>query len=228
MSRLSSEVSASLMCMDFLRLDEELQTLLAAGITRLHLDFGDGHFVPNLILGIEALQLVGHRTGFRVESHLMIDEPCRMLQLFSRVSRHIIFHVEATSDPVECIRRIRAEGGSPGVAIKPATPAASLIPILDRVDSVLVMTVEPGFAGNPFIPDMIGKVKQLRGELDTRNPYADLVVDGAINERTIPLLSTAGANVFVGGSSGLFTGGDLARQAHQMTSLVHRARCMAQ
>ena len=218
------EVSASVMCMDFARLDEQLDSLHAAGVTRLHLDFGDGHFVPNFILGAEVFQLLKHRPDFRLETHLMIEDPCSFLHLFTRGSDIILFHPEAAPDPERCLREIRQAGVRAGVAITPETPAEALWPILDEVDEVLVMTVTPGFAGSPFVPEMIAKVKEIKAALASRNPSADLAVDGAINEKTIPALAAAGANVFVGGSSGLFTGGDLARQAREMVSWVHRAQ----
>jgi len=216
----ASEVSASVMCMDFSRLDEQLDALHSAGVTRLHLDFGDGHFVPNLILGTEVFQLLRHRKDFRVETHLMIDDPGRFLHLFIKGSDFIIFHPEATPDPQACIREIRRAGLNAGIAVRPETPAGTLSPILSQVDYVLVMTVEPGFAGSPFIPEMVAKVKELKEALASRNPHADLAVDGAINQKTIPALAAAGANVFVGGSSGLFTGDDLARQARELVSWV--------
>jgi ribulose-phosphate 3-epimerase len=216
----ASEISASVMCMDFSRLDEQLDALHSAGVTRLHLDFGDGHFVPNLILGTEVFQLLRHRDDFQVETHLMIDDPGRFLHLFAKGSHIVIFHPEATPDPQACIREIRRAGLNVGIALRPETPARALLPILNQVDHVLVLTVEPGFAGSPFIPEMVAKVKELKETLARRNPRADLAVDGAINQKTIPALAAAGANVFVGGSSGLFTGDDLARQAREMVSWV--------
>jgi ribulose-phosphate 3-epimerase len=216
----ASEISASVMCMDFSRLDEQLDALHSAGVTRLHLDFGDGHFVPNLILGTEVFQLLRHHDDFRVETHLMIDDPGRFLHLFAKGSHIVIFHPEAAPDPQAFIREIRRAGLNVGIALRPETPARALLPILNQVDHVLVLTVEPGFAGSPFIPEMVAKVKELKEALARRNPHADLAVDGAINQKTIPALAAAGANVFVGGSSGLFTGDDLARQAREMVSWV--------
>jgi ribulose-phosphate 3-epimerase len=214
------EVSASVMCMDFTRLGEQLDALHAAGVTRLHLDFGDGHFVPNLILGTEVFQLLKGRGDFLIETHLMIEDPKSYLHLFLPGSDILLIHPEAAPDVMGCLEQIRQAGVRPGIAINPPTLAQAVIPILDHVDQVLVMTVSPGFAGSPFIPEMVGKVKGIREALAARRPGADLAVDGAINQRTIPALAAAGANVFVGGSSGLFTGADLASQARAMVSWV--------
>ncbi len=218
------EVSASVMCMDFGRLDEQLDILRAAGVSRLHLDFGDGHFVPNLILGTEIFQLLKHRDDFRLETHLMIDDPCSFLHLFTRGSDIILFHPEATPEPKRCLEEIRKAGVRAGVAIHPRTPAGAVSTILDEVDEILILTVMPGFAGSPFIPEMVAKVGEIKTALASRNPGADIAVDGSINQKTIPALAAAGANVFVGGSSGLFTGGDLARQAREMVSWVQKAQ----
>ncbi len=223
MSRPTMEVSASVMCMDFARLGEQLDVLHAAGVTRLHLDFGDGHFVPNLILGTEVFQLLKGRDDFLLETHLMIEDPRSYLQLFLPGSDILLIHPEATPDAAGCLEEIRRAGVRAGIAINPSTPAEAALPILEDVDQVLVMTVSPGFAGRPFIPEMVGKVREIREALAARHPEADLAVDGAISRRTIPPLAAAGANVFVGGSSGLFTGADLASQAREMVSWVQGA-----
>jgi len=220
MGRPMMEVSASVMCMDFARFGEQLDALHAAGVTRLHLDFGDGHFVPNLILGAEVFQLLKGRDDFLIETHLMIEDPKSYLHLFIPGSDVLLIHPEAAPDAIGCLEEIRRAGLRAGIAVNPPTPAEAVIPILDHVDEVLVMTVSPGFAGSPYIPEMVGKVKAIREALAARRPEADLAVDGAINQRTIPALAAAGANVFVGGSSGLFTGADLASQAREMMSWV--------
>jgi ribulose-phosphate 3-epimerase len=220
MSGTTMEVSASVMCMDFTRFGKQLDALHAAGVTRLHLDFGDGHFVPNLILGTEVFQLLKGRDDFLIETHLMIEDPKSYLHLFIPCSDVLLIHPEAAPDAAGCLEAIRRAGLRAGIAVNPPTPAETVIPLLDDVDQVLVMTVSPGFAGSPFIPEMVGKVKEIREALAAGRPEADLAVDGAINQRTIPALAAAGANVFVGGSSGLFTGADLASQAREMVSWV--------
>jgi len=220
MSDHGGEISASLMCVDYRRFEAQLDVLYAGGVTRLHLDFGDTHFVPTLILGTEIFSLIGSRDDFLVETHLMIQEPARLIRQFADGSDYIIIHHEAAADPLACLRQIRGEGAKAGIALRPETPAAAVEPLLDELDQVLVMTVEPGYAGGRFIPEMIEKVRALRAMANARRQALELSVDGSINLRTIPALREAGADVFVGGSSGLFTGGDLALTSRQLVSAV--------
>ncbi len=215
------EVSASLMCIDFRQFDAQLDLLREAGVTRLHLDFGDGRFVPNLILGMEIFRLLESRDDFLVESHLMVHEPGRLLPQFAAGSDYVIIHHEATAAPLDCLQQIKAEGRKAGLALRPETPAEAVEPLLDQLDQVLVMTVEPGFAGGRYIPEMVSKVRRLRALAVSRRTALELSVDGSINPRTIPALRAAGADVFVGGSSGLFTGADLALSARQMLAAMH-------
>ena len=210
-----TEISASLMCADFARLSAQLDELRAAGVTRLHLDFADGHFVPNLLLGTEVFQLIrGH--DFFVESHLIIENPELYIDRFVDGSNLIVFHWEATRDPCACLKLIHAAGRKAAIAINPSTPVANLTPFLGQIDQVVIMTVEPGFAGAKFLPETVAKVSELKGLLETLGATVDIEVDGGINPRTIPALAAAGANVFVGGSTGLFAGSDLTAQARAM------------
>jgi ribulose-phosphate 3-epimerase len=179
------EISASLMCADFARLPAQLEEMRTAGITRLHLDFADGHFVPNLLLGTEVLQLVqGHQ--FLVESHLMIERPELFLNRFHRGSDLIVFHLEAARDPRSCPGAIHSAGRRAGIALKPSTRVADLTPLLCDVDLVLIMTVEPGFAGGRFLPETIAKVSELRRAIYSLGTSIDVEVDGGINSQTIP------------------------------------------
>ena len=214
------EISASLMCVDFRQFDAQLDVLRAAGVTRVHLDFGDSHFVPNLILGTEIFSLLESRDDFLVESHLMIQDPARRIDQFAAGSDYIIIHLEAAADPLSCLRQIQAEGLKAGIALRPETPAQAVEPLLDVLDQVLVMTVQPGFAGGHYIPEMVPKVRALRAMATARRPALELSVDGSINPRTIPALREAGADIFVGGSSGLFTGADLALSARQLMAAI--------
>lgn len=217
------EISASLMCADFARLPAQLEEMRTAGITRLHLDFADGHFVPNLLLGTEVFQLIqGHH--FLVETHLMIERPELFLNRFDRDSDLIIFHREAARDPRSCLDAIHSAGRRAGIALKPSTPVAALAPFLCDVDLVLIMTVEPGFAGGRFLPETIAKVKELTRSVQALGMFIDVEVDGGINPQTIPSLAAAGANVFVGGSTGLFNGPDLRAQASEMLTSANLGR----
>lgn len=210
-------VAASLMCADFRRLDDQLTALGSAGVTRLHLDFADGWFVPNLILGTEVFALIQGQP-FCIESHLMIREPARFVETFCRHSDVVIVHLEALTDPAACFRRIRDAGASPGLALSPDTPLEAARPWLPSVTQVLIMTVQPGFAGGRFLPTMLDKVRGLRRLTQELATDVSIEVDGAVNLETISLMADAGADIFVGGSSGLFNGEDVGSAARRLIS----------
>ena len=220
MPRRTPEISASLMCADFTRLGEQLADLQAAGIGRLHLDFVDGHFAPNIGLGTEIFALLAGYPDFRLESHLTVEAPEGLLHLFMPRSTWVIFHPEATPDPAACIEAIRFGGARPGIALTPETPVDVCLPLLPHLDLVDILTVPPGFAGGAFDPQTLGKVEQLRLEVDRRGLAVEIEVDGGVNSRTIPAMLQAGADVLVGGSSGLFTGGSLRQQALALQALL--------
>jgi ribulose-phosphate 3-epimerase len=211
------------MCADFTALPSQFQALERAGIRCAHLDFGDGHFVPNIPLGVEVFAQLPARAEWSRESHLMLSEPLELLHLFAAHSDLIFFHVEASSDASACIEAIRDAGARPGVALNPASPPDRIIDVLPAVDEILVMAVEPGFAGSPFIPEVVEKVGRLRALADAVNPGVRIEVDGAIGASNIPSLVRAGADRFVGGTAGLFTGGDLEASARSLIACVERA-----
>jgi ribulose-phosphate 3-epimerase len=219
----SVRLSASLMCADFAALPSQLEALQRGGIRCAHLDFGDGHFVRNLPLGVEVFAQLPARTAWRRESHLMLSEPLELLHLFAEHSDLIFFHAEASSDPAACIEAIRGAGARPGIALNPATSPDSVAGVLPAVDEILVMAVEPGFAGSPFIPEVVEKVGRLRALADAVNPQIRIEVDGASGPRNIPSLVRAGADRFVGGTTGLFTGGDLEASARSLVTCVEQA-----
>jgi ribulose-phosphate 3-epimerase len=216
----ASELSASLMCADFTQLTEQLDALHRGGVTRLHLDFADGSFVRNFLIGTEIFQLLPPRSRFMREAHLMIRTPEHLLPLFAPHCDRIIFHIEASEDPLACIHQIRSLGAIPGVAINPETPIDSITALLPLVNSILVMTVNPGFAGSPFLNAAVPKIGQLKRAMSDKECDAEIIVDGGINRGTIPLLRDCGANVFVGGSTGLFRGSDLEASAKQLVLLA--------
>jgi ribulose-phosphate 3-epimerase len=211
------------MCADFRSLPAQLTALGRAGIRTAHLDFGDGRFVPNLPLGLEVFAQLPPRTAWIRECHLMIAEPLRLVALFAPHADLVTFHVEATGDPRECATAIRQHGASVGLGMNPTTPAERVAPWLAEVDRLLVMAVEPGFAGAPFVPEVVKKIRQLAALSDRLNPALSIEVDGAISMSTIPALVHAGADRFVGGSSGLFTGGDLEDSARALRSCIEDA-----
>jgi ribulose-phosphate 3-epimerase len=211
-----TEVAASLMCADFSKLGRQLDELREAGVQRLHLDFADGAFVPSLLLGTEVFSLLAGHDGFVLESHLMVRDPARFAAYFGERSDRVIVHIEATPDVVECIDQIRAAGARPGLAVSPDTPIECLAPLLPLVDQVLIMTVQPGFAGALFIPAMIDKVRWVHEYMAATGLDLEIEVDGGINPDTIPALAAAGAITFVGGSTGLFIGEDISAAAGHM------------
>jgi ribulose-phosphate 3-epimerase len=211
------------MCADFAALASQLQALERGGVRWAHLDFGDGRFVRNLPLGVQIFGQLPARVAWRRESHLMVSEPLELLHLFTPHSDLVFFHVEASSDASACVEAIRDAGARPGIALNPATPPKSIGDVLPAVDEVLVMAVEPGFAGSPFIPEVIGKVSQVRALADAVNPEIRIEVDGAIGPGNIPSLVAAGADRFVGGTTGLFTGGDLEASARSLIACIEQA-----
>jgi ribulose-phosphate 3-epimerase len=211
------------MCADFAALPSQLSALERGGIRSVHLDFGDGRFVRNLPLGVEVFAQLPARTAWHRESHLMLSEPIELLHLFASHSDLIFFHVESSSDPSDCIEAIRDAGACPGIALNPGTQPESIVDFLPAVEEILVMAVEPGFAGSPFIPEVIEKVRRLRGLADALNPNLRIELDGAIGPRNIPSLVHAGADRFVGGTTGLFTGGDLEASARYLITCIEQA-----
>ena len=218
----SVQIAASITCLDFSRLTRQFEDLEMAGVRRLHLDFADGRFVPNFHLGLEIFSLLPDRSKFVRECHLMIQDPLHLLHLFTGNADVVIFHWEAAGSPSECIEQIRSAGARPGVALGPHTPVSVLMPILKLIDLVVIMTVETGFSGGQFIPATVSKVGALRQAASAAGIALDIEVDGAINSRTIPDLARAGANVLVGGSSGLFTGRAISEEVSGMLASAHQ------
>lgn len=216
-------LSASIMCADFPALGEQLLALERAGVRSAHLDFGDGRFVANLPLGFEVFAQLPPRSAWARECHLMIEEPLRLLPLFVDRADVIVFHVEAASDPAACIAAIRESGAAVGVGVNPSTLPEVVRPLLGQIDELLVMAVEPGFAGSPYIPATVERVRVLRALCDELNPEVVIEIDGAVSSNTIPALVAAGATRFVGGTAGLFTHGDLAANARVLLASIQTA-----
>jgi ribulose-phosphate 3-epimerase len=200
------EFAPSILSADFLQLGQQVQNAFEAGVRRLHVDIMDGHFVPNLSMGpqvVRALRPLADRYEATLATHLMVSEPDRYLDTFASAGASAIsVHVETCPHLYRTIRTIRSLGCSPGVALNPATPLAALEEVLDIVDYVLVMTVEPGFGGQELIPEGVNKIARLRRHLDRRGLWDVLIsVDGGINEATAHAVAEAGADVLVAGSA---------------------------
>jgi ribulose-phosphate 3-epimerase len=195
-------VAPSLLACDFGRLAEEVRQVEAAGADWLHVDVMDGHFVPNLTIGPAVVEAIRRASHVPLDVHLMLDRPQEFLKPFLDAGAHCLtVHVEAEGLRSESVIRsaldtIRRAGARPGLSLRPRTAAEALRPFLDAVDLVLVMTVEPGFGGQAFLPEAVPKVRQLR-EWFT----GDLAVDGGINALTGRQCREAGANVLVAGTS---------------------------
>ncbi len=196
-------ISPSLLSCDFARMGEEVTRMEEAGAQWMHIDVMDGHFVPNITIGAPVLKSLKKQMNSLADVHLMISDPLKYAEDFAKAGAdYITFHVESDSDPVETIERIRELGCHPSISVKPMTPAEVIFPYLDKVDMVLVMTVEPGFGGQSFMEDMMPKVKAIREECNRRGLYdMHIQVDGGIDTVTIGEAARAGADVFVSGSA---------------------------
>ena len=195
-------ISPSLLSADFGALGADAQRMEQAGADWLHYDVMDGHFVPNISVGIPVLKSLKRYASVPLDVHLMISEPLKYIADFAKAGADIItFHVESDSDPVETIKAIREAGCKPSISVKPGTPAEAIFPYLELVDMVLVMTVEPGFGGQKFMADMMPKVREIRDYLDANKPECEIQVDGGVAPATIAECTKAGANVFVVGTA---------------------------
>lgn len=205
-------IAASLMCADFWNLGEQIRQLEAAGVDALHFDVMDGAFVPNLGVGPQVFLDVRRHTTLPCDVHLMVSNAAAIIPLYEG-AQWILVHPEAAFDRLHwLLDDIARRGSRPGVALNPATDPSVLEWVVDRIQMVLLMTVNPGFAGQPFIPQMVRKVRSLRHFLDGHGRKDVIIsIDGHVNAATVPALAAAGAGMLIGGSSGLFLpGGDFA------------------
>jgi ribulose-phosphate 3-epimerase len=195
-------IAPSILSADFTRLGEEVQAVEAAGADWIHADIMDGHFVPNITFGPMLVEAVRRTTRLPIDVHLMIAEPDRYIGDFAKAgATYISVHVETCIHLNRTIQLIRNAGVHPGVVLNPATPVESLRWILEYVDLVLVMSVNPGFGGQAFIPNSLAKIKALR-ELIAANGWQALIeIDGGVSVKTIADIAAAGADVFVAGSA---------------------------
>lgn len=195
------QVSPSILAADFANLQAEIQKVAAAGADMLHVDVMDGHFVPNISIGFPVIRSIRKVTDLFFDVHLMISDPVSYIPKFADCGADgITFHFEAAEDVGQAVALIHSLGKKAGVSLKPATPVSVLYPFLEKIDMVLIMTVEPGFGGQSFMQDMLPKIRELRAEADRRGLSLDIQVDGGITKETAPLVKAAGANVLVAGS----------------------------
>lgn len=196
------KIAPSILSADFANLERDIRRIESADY--VHVDVMDGLFVPNITIGIPVVKSIRPTTALPLDVHLMIDRPVRYVEAFCQAGADIVtVHVEADTEENtgKALERIRAQGRRPGVVIKPGTPAEAVLPFLDKCAMVLVMTVEPGFGGQAFMPDMMDKVRAIRGWIHSRGLDCELEVDGGIGPATAPVAVAAGANVLVAGSA---------------------------
>lgn len=190
------KISPSILASDYANLESELKRIESSDL--IHVDVMDGHFVPNISIGAPVTAAIKKVCSVPFDVHLMISDPLKYAEDFAKAGADIIcFHIESDSDTKETIDKILSLGKKAALAIKPKTPVEEVIPYLDRLSMVLVMTVEPGFGGQSFMEDMMPKIEKLRA----LGYKGDIEVDGGVNPETIKLAAKAGANVFVAGSA---------------------------
>jgi ribulose-phosphate 3-epimerase len=196
------KIAPSILSADFAELGNEIKDVEKGGADYIHVDVMDGHFVPNITLGPMIVKAIRPLTTLPLDVHLMIENPGQYIEAFADAGAdYLTVHVEADPHLHRTIQMIKSKGVKAGVVLNPATPAEMIKPILQDVDMVLLMTVNPGFGGQSFIPSVVPKIKQIREWANEVNPALEIEVDGGINPETAVICAEAGADVFVAGSA---------------------------
>lgn len=196
------KIAPSILAGDFSRLGDEAVKVEKAGADILHLDIMDGHFVPNLTLGPQAVEAIRRCTSLFIDCHLMLDNPDVFIERFIKSgANNLTFHVEVPDDVRGMIRSIKKLGANCGLSLKPDTPIEAVFPYFKEIDMLLIMTVYPGFGGQDFMMECLPRIRAARKEAQRLGINLDIEVDGGINDETAPLVIEAGANVLVAGTA---------------------------
>lgn len=212
------KISPSVLTSDFLNLKDDIKKLEDAGTDMLHLDVMDGIFVPNISFGVPVIKSIREHSNLPLDVHLMIDRPHRYIKEFAKFSDYLGFHYEAGSDVEATLLKIRENGCKSCLTIKPCTAPEEIYDYLPLCDMVLVMSVEPGFGGQKFMPSALDKLTALKAESERQGLNIELEIDGGINADTAPLAVKAGATVLVAGNY-IFSADDISERIREIKSL---------
>lgn len=218
---LSSKIAPSILAADYANFASELRRIEETGAEYVHIDIMDGQFVPNISFGADVVASMRKHSKLVFDVHLMVVNPERYVDAFAQAGADIMtIHTEATVHLHGALQKIKAAGMKAGVVINPGTPVAALEPVLALVDQVLIMTVNPGFGGQAFLPECLDKVTQVARLREARGLQFDIEVDGGVDDKTIAACASAGANIFVAGSY-LFKASDLTAQVQTLRDAIN-------
>jgi len=220
---LQDKIAPSVLSANFARLGEEVAEVERAGADLIHFDVMDGHFVPNLSIGIPVLESLRKVTRLPLDAHLMIENPERYVEVFVKAGANsVTVHAEVCKDIPAMAKRLHDLGARASVGINPETDVQRVLPFAAQLDMILIMSVHPGFGGQEFIPEALEKLRAVRRELDRRALKVDIEIDGGVKLDNIAEVKAAGANVFVSGS-GIFGRGDYRKVVQEMRDLIAHA-----